>query len=102
MQRLERIDLKSLADFDRAESAGASAGVSQDHKGGNFLAPALGQVWTTRTFANGMQVFRAHHLFHVLDRVGTRQSNGQPFGQARAHLFIILLEAEGGWAVIAP
>ena len=43
-----------------AESAGACAGVAQDHHGRGPLLPALANVWAARLFTDGIQRLRAH------------------------------------------
>ena len=42
--RLIRVKRPTLAGLDRAKSAGAGAGVAEDHEGGGFFGPAFTEV----------------------------------------------------------
>lgn len=50
------VDCGGFAGFDIAESAGAGAGVSQDHDGRDPARPALSHVGTRGFFADGVEV----------------------------------------------
>lgn len=56
VHRLVGVDGEPTSNFDRAEAAGAGAGIAKNHEGGGLLAPAFGEVGASRRFANGVQV----------------------------------------------
>lgn len=96
------VDGRSSSDFDGTESAGAGAGFPEDHEGRRLLRPALGQVWTARAFADGMQVFRPHHALDFFDRVGARQPDGQPLRQSLGHTDILREPSKRFWESDLP
>jgi len=57
------IQPQRAARFYIAEAAASSTNVPEDHKGGDFLIPALADIWAAGALAHRVQPFIAHELF---------------------------------------
>ena len=51
--------------LDGAKAAAASANITEDHKGGRALAPALANVGTVGAFAYGMQSLVGNQTLYI-------------------------------------
>lgn len=67
-----------LARRDSAESAGASADVSQDHEGGRAMFPAFAHVGAASGFTDGMEIEGAHDALEVVIFFAAKEFNAKP------------------------
>ena len=81
----ERVDRVGPAGVDRAEAAGAGAGVAQDHEGGGAGVVALADVRTARFLADGVELIRGDEVTDVLEALAAGELRLEParFGLSR-------------------
>src|SRR5690606_37425317 len=84
--RLEGVDGAGASGGDRAEPAGAGAGVAEDHERGGAAAPAVPDVRAVGLLAHGMEFLLAHERLQLLETGPRIVADLEPGGYAAAHV----------------
>ena len=61
------IERRGTSSAHRAEATRSSAILAHDHKGRRTILKALGEIWTFRLFADGVQLSAPHQPLHRSD-----------------------------------